>query len=648
MPERNSYVREKSFCAPALIFSEENQVANQKKFQFALKAIAIPALSFGLLGCGADSTSNRGSSNLSSTDVVESTSYSDAGGSDPGGSEIVANEAIEEGVVEASSVELRRMQWTLDNEGEYIHQTNVADETDPVSGMIDVDMNASLAWAVTQGSHDIVVGIVDSGVDYGHPDLIDNLWRNEAELNGEEGVDDDGNGYIDDIYGIDVTVSQFLASGEANPEAGDPLDIHGHGTMAAGVIGAVGDNDIGISGVSPKVSIISCKAFSLLSIYGVIIPNLGAIGPTHDGIIQCMDYFAAMKESGVNIVATNHSYASGKQTYFSGLTFPTEQKYRFDSDELKAAIQRHAELGILFVTGAGNGGLEVNNPYTGRALFKGIDDNDLKGGTRKHTLYPSSFNLPNMISVAGIVNTGELWSGTSFGRYTVDIFAGSDRILSTWPTYMEETFRGEEKPAVATVTYSPAQGYVMAMGTSFAAPQVVGLVALIKSAEKYANLSAVEVKNLILAGGVSLDELCDFREESGRHECLSGIEYAEKSLSGRMIRAADQNGAGALTCSDRYLVRRQLPMLSELQISANTGSVKLEVLNIVCHAGAGEVSARVSYEGGQVEELVLLDDGENTDQWMGDGVYSIEWIAPEDTGQYVIELAGEEVFVTVN
>ncbi|MBL4864823.1 MAG: S8 family serine peptidase, partial [Pseudomonadales bacterium] len=392
--------------------------------------LMVPLLSFGLTGCGDDIASER--NNVMSTSSIESTDDSVDSTNDEEGETI---ESAGSSVVVASSAELRGMQWTLDNDGGYVHQTFVSDEAIPVNGVADVDMNATLAWTIAQGSRDIVVGIIDSGIDYYHPDLVDNLWRNEAELNGEEGVDDDGNGYIDDIYGINVTVPRTLESGEANPEAGDPLDIYGHGTMSAGVIGAVGDNGIGISGVSPKVSIMSCRAFSALSVYGVILPGLGAIGPTHDSIIQCLEYFAAMKEAGVNIVATNNSYASGKQTFFGGLTFPTEGKYRFDSQELKAAIQNQGELDILFVTGAGNGGIEVNNPYTGNVLFKGINDNDLKGGTRRHALYPSSFNLPNMISVAGIVNTGDVWFGTSYGRYTVDIFAGSDRVLSTWPIY---------------------------------------------------------------------------------------------------------------------------------------------------------------------------------------------------------------------
>jgi len=550
-------------------------------------------------------------------------------------------------IVEFTSAEMREMQWTLDNDGGYIHQTSRSDEESLEGGSIDVDMNASLAWTITEGSRDIVVGILDSGIDYNHPDLVANLWRNEIELNGVAGVDDDGNGYVDDIYGINTTVAKLLESGELNPTAGDPLDQFGHGTMVAGVIGAVGDNDIGISGVSPKVSIVTCKGFSRLSFFGAIFPNLDAIGPSHDSIIQCMEYFAALKESGVNLVATNHSYASSRQAYVGGMTFPTESKYRYDTDELKAAIQRHGELDILFVTGAGNAGLEIYSPLNGRVLFKDINDNDKNGGNKRHALYPSSFNLPNMISVAGIVNTGEVWVGTSFGRFTADVFAGSDRVLSTWPTYTKTNARGEQELAVPVKTYSPAPGYVMAMGTSFSAPQVVGLAALIKSADQYAELTAVEIKNLILAGAVAMDELCDYREGSGIHECLSGDELLEKSLTGRMIRAADSNGAGALTCSERNLTRRQLPMLSEVTIKRNTGSVDLEVLNILCHEGAGDVAVTVSFEDEVIEELLLVDDGENGDLLVGDGVYSLQWEAPSERGDYVIDIAGEQVTVTV-
>lgn len=132
-------------------------------------------------------------------------------------------------------------QWGVFNNG---HNTWVANSP------IGVDINVLKAWELTQGSNDIVVAIIDSGINYNHPDLKENLWINNLELNGKPGVDDDGNGYIDDVYGYDF----------ANND-GDPLDDLGHGTHVAGIIGAA-HNEIGTRGVMGKVSIMSLKFLS--------------------------------------------------------------------------------------------------------------------------------------------------------------------------------------------------------------------------------------------------------------------------------------------------------------------------------------------------------------------------------------------------
>jgi subtilisin family serine protease len=101
------------------------------------------------------------------------------------------------------------------------------------------------------GSPDVVVAVIDTGVDYRHPDLAANMWINPAEFNGQPGVDDDGNGYVDDIYGASVV---------AGAQSGDPLDDHGHGTHVAGIIAAQGGNGLGGLGVAPGVKIMAIKA----------------------------------------------------------------------------------------------------------------------------------------------------------------------------------------------------------------------------------------------------------------------------------------------------------------------------------------------------------------------------------------------------
>ncbi len=132
-------------------------------------------------------------------------------------------------------------QWGLKNTG-----SNTGSWL-PWAGKAGMDINAEKAWTITKGSRDVIVAVIDTGVDYNHKDLNSNMWINELEKNGAKGVDDDGNGYIDDIYGYDF----------ANKD-GNPYDDHSHGTHCAGVIGASHDR-IGVRGVMSDVQIMALK-----------------------------------------------------------------------------------------------------------------------------------------------------------------------------------------------------------------------------------------------------------------------------------------------------------------------------------------------------------------------------------------------------
>ncbi len=195
-----------------------------------------------------------------------------------------------------------KKQWALNNTGKnstsYIF----------FPGEVGEDVNAIEAWKITTGSNDIKIAILDSGVDYNHPDLKNNLWTNQLELTGVPGVDDDGNGYIDDIYGYD------FVNGD-----GDPFDGHGHGTHCAGVIGAV-HNDIGIRGIMSKVKMISLKFM-----------NDKGIGETIHAI-AAIDY--AIK-AGAQIMS--NSWGGDDK-----------------SQAMKDAIIAARNEGILFVVAAGN------------------------------------------------------------------------------------------------------------------------------------------------------------------------------------------------------------------------------------------------------------------------------------------------------
>ncbi len=186
--------------------------------------------------------------------------------------------------------------WGLSNDGKE-------------NGVAGTDINALGAWAVTKGSRDVVVGVIDTGVDYTHEDLAANMWTNDAELNGKDGVDDDGNGFVDDIYGYDF----------ANDD-GDPMDDHYHGTHVAGTIGAVGDNGVGVVGVAWNVKIMAIKFLT------------GSGSGTLAGAIKSIDYAVQM-----GATLTNNSWGGGPFT-----------------QTLYDSIERAKAKGQLFVAAAGN------------------------------------------------------------------------------------------------------------------------------------------------------------------------------------------------------------------------------------------------------------------------------------------------------
>lgn len=245
-------------------------------------------------------------------------------------------------------------QWALENTG----QSN---------GVIDADINAEKMWNIEKGNSSIVIGIIDTGVDYTHPDLIGNMGKNTLEIPNNQ-KDDDNNGYIDDVYGINAITS-----------SGNPMDDNIHGTHVAGIIGAQGNNNIGISGVAQKVSIMACKFLSA-----------SGSGGTSDAI-KCLDYFANLKNT-MNIVATNNSWGGGPS-----------------SKAMKDAIKAHENKGILFIAAAGNDA--KNNDVT--------------------PSYPANYDVDNVISVASTDRKDLISSFSNYGKKTVHVAAPGSKILST-------------------------------------------------------------------------------------------------------------------------------------------------------------------------------------------------------------------------
>ncbi len=239
-------------------------------------------------------------------------------------------------------------------------------------GVADADIDAPEAWDIFRGSNSVVVADIDTGVDYTHPDLAANMWVNPGEIAGN-GRDDDGNGWVDDVYGIDA----------ANNDS-DPMDDNGHGTHTAGTFGAVGNNGVGVVGVNWNVKIMALK----------FLDSFGS-GQISDAI-TAIDYMTTMKTRyGINIVVSNNSWGWGPG-YFQAM---------YD------AIKASNDAGIMFVAAAGNSGY----------------DNDMWPS------YPSSFNLPGIIAVAATDPSDRLASFSQYGRTSVDLGAPGVNILSTVP-----------------------------------------------------------------------------------------------------------------------------------------------------------------------------------------------------------------------
>ena len=233
---------------------------------------------------------------------------------------------------------------------------------------------ASVAWANNKTDcGNVVVGVIDEGIYYNHEDLAANMWVNPYDP--ADGVDNDGNGYVDDTRGWDFD------GGSNNINSGGATDDHG--THVSGTIAGVGGNGKGVAGVCwSGVKLVSGKF-------------LGRRGGTTANAIKAVDYITDLKtRHGLNIVATNNSWGGG------GF-----------SQGLQDAIERSNQAGILFVAAAGN------SAY----------DNDAQAS------YPSNYPNANIIAVASITSTGALSSFSQWGKVTVDIGAPGSGIYSTVP-----------------------------------------------------------------------------------------------------------------------------------------------------------------------------------------------------------------------
>ncbi len=248
------------------------------------------------------------------------------------------------------------------------------------SNNIDINGPEAADKASFSQSEDIIVGVIDTGIDYNHPDLQNNMWKNPLELSGSPGVDDDGNGIVDDIYGYN-----------AINNSGNPFDDNKHGTHCAGTIGAEGNNGIGVAGVVWKVKLMALKF-------------LNSSGSGSDsGAIKAINYAVTMRNRGGKLKVLSNSWGGSGQ-----------------NPALLNAINIASDAGILFVAAAGN-------------------DNK---NTDSNPNYPSCYDAPNVLAVAAIDSNGSRATFSNYGANTVDIAAPGVNILSTVPGNRYESLNG--------------------------------------------------------------------------------------------------------------------------------------------------------------------------------------------------------------
>ncbi|MDH5218273.1 MAG: S8 family serine peptidase, partial [Gammaproteobacteria bacterium] len=297
-------------------------------------------------------------------------------------------------------------------------------------GVVDADIDAPEAWDIQTGN-DVIVAVIDTGVDYNHPDLVNNMWQNPGEIPGNR-IDDDGNGFVDDVRGWDFATN-----------TNDPMDPNRHGTHVAGVIAAQGNNGTGVTGINWSARIMPLK----------FMDNQG-VGTTA-AAIRAIEYAVA---NGAKV--SNNSWGGGN---FSQALFD--------------AIQAANRAGHMFIAASGNDG--VSNDRTPH--------------------YPSSFDLPNIISVGASDESDLITTFSNFGATSVDLLAPGASIFSTVIN----------------------NGYASLSGTSMATPFVSGVASLLFAHNR--DLTVSGVRNAILNNVDRLPALNRVVASGGRLNVFNAI-----------------------------------------------------------------------------------------------------------------------------
>ncbi|MFH0793296.1 MAG: S8 family serine peptidase, partial [bacterium] len=343
---------------------------------------------------------------------------------------------------------------------------------DPSRGVtVGADVKTLGGWASLRTSPEIVIAYIDTGLDLQHPDLQGILYTNAGEIP-DNGIDDDDNGFVDDVHGWDFVGSTTTAL-ELAPD-NDPADEDGHGTFGAGLVGARGDNGIGIAGITGEVKIMPLK----------IGDNRGNLST--EALLEAYDYAIANGAQIMNLSLGGTDFLQA---------------------ELEA-LSRANDAGVLVVASAGNDSLDID---------------DVK-------VYPAAYNLPNIVAVGATGRSDRLTDFSNFGARSVDLLAPGEGIVSTVPNYDPNSSFFQNTRDFAFPAYDDDRNgfaeYGYLKGTSFSAPLVSGALALVRA--RFPALTPLEAREHLLRSTDFLEELSPALSES------QGRLNLEHALEGRI------------------------------------------------------------------------------------------------------------------
>ena len=298
-----------------------------------------------------------------------------------------------------------------------------------------LDIGIAEAWSLVTGSTNVIVAVIDSGIDPEHPDLKTNLWTNPHEVAGNGG-DDDNNGFVDDIHGFNF-----------KDHNSDIHDENGHGSHMAGIIGAVGNNGVGVAGINWNVRLMPLKFTDAQG------------SGTSAGAIESINYAI---ENGANII--NASW-----------TLKLDRVVNGEDNLLKQAIEKAGEAGILFVTASGN------------QFDTGIGLN-----VDRTPVYPVKFGSTNLIAVAAVDNQGNPASYSNYGPLSVGIAAPGTGILSTMA---HKNYGSMTGTSISTAFVSGAADLMLSLQPSLTPEQI-------KSPLLGSVTSKDSLKNFVSSGGI--------------------------------------------------------------------------------------------------------------------------------------------------